>query len=244
MIRARKKNTNEYRAIKLISKDDNFSIEIIQNEVNLMKKLENNNSIKIFEQYNSNEDFAIVMELCDCNLAKRLSETSNGCEVDEIKMILTQLNNTFKIMVDNKIIHRDIKLENILVKYVNGQRKKYTVKLSDYGISKQLGTLSRKNRTNIGTTKTMAPEIMKEEPYDNKCDLWSIGVIIYQLCFKQFPYTAETTYSLINQINNLKQKHFKKKNNQHLDDLISKLLNPNPKERLTWAQYFNHPFFK
>ena len=81
-----------------------------------MKKLENENSIKIFEQYNSDEDYAKVMELCDCNLAKKLDETSDGCRIDEIKMILSQLNNTFRIMLKNKIIHRDIKLENILVK--------------------------------------------------------------------------------------------------------------------------------
>ena len=209
-----------------------------------MKKLENDNSIKIFEQYNSNDEYAIVMELCDCNLKNKLDETSNGCGIDEIKMILTQLNNTFRKMLDNKIIHRDIKLENILVKNKGDQRNKYIVKLSDYGISKQLATLSQKNDTFIGTILTMAPEILKEEEYDNKCDLWSLGVIIYQLCFKQYPYNAEREYGLINQINQKKQNFFKKTNDQHLDDLIRKLLKSNPEERITWDQYFNHPFFK
>ena len=207
-----------------------------------MKKVENNNSIKIFEQYDSNDEFAIVMELCDCNLEEKLNDTYNGFEVGEIKNILKQLNNTFRIMVKNKIIHRDIKLKNILIK--NGQNNNYTVKLCDFGISKQLATLSKQNGTNIGTIETMAPEIIEDKPYDNKCDLWSLGVIIYQLCFKQYPYNGKTTYALMNQINHMKQNHFKKTNDQHLNDLIRKLLKPNPDERLTWDQYFNHPFFK
>jgi serine/threonine-protein kinase ULK/ATG1 len=90
----------------------------------------------------------------------------------------------------------------------------------------------------------MAPEILEEKPYDNKCDLWSLGVIIYQLCFKQYPYSGNTSYDLMKQINQLKQNHFKKTNDENLNALIRDLLKPNPEERLTWDQYFNHPFFK
>ena len=210
--------------------------------MNLTKKVENDNSIKIFELYNSNEEYAIVMELCDCNLKKKLDETSNGFGVDEIKMILTQLNNTFRLMINNNIIHRDIKLENILVK--EWKNENYCVKLCDYGISKEFKTLSKKKGTFTGTINTMAPEIMKEEPYNNKCDLWSLGVIIYQLCFKKFPYTATTPYGIIKEINQFEQKLFQKTNDHNLNDLISKLLKPNPDKRITWDEYFNHSFFK
>ena len=102
-----------YRALKLIDKNKFFKIDALKNEVNLMKKIENDNSVKIYDQYNSKEEYVIVIELCDCNLKERLDETSNGLKVIEIKNILIQLNNTFRKMVDNKIIHRDIKLENI-----------------------------------------------------------------------------------------------------------------------------------
>ena len=138
VIEVKKKGVNEKRAIKLISKTDDFDFNLFKKEVNLLKELENNNSIKIFEIYNSDEDYAIVMELCDCNLLERLNNTSNGLKVDEIKKILEQLNNTFKIMFKNKIIHRDIKLQNILLKYVNDQQKDYIVKLTDYGINERM----------------------------------------------------------------------------------------------------------
>ncbi len=90
----------------------------------------------------------------------------------------------------------------------------------------------------------MSPEVLKDEPYNNKCDLWSLGVIIYQLCFKEFPYDAKTQYGIIMKIEKSKQENFKKTYNYNLDELIRKLLIPNPDERITWDQYFNHPFFK
>jgi serine/threonine protein kinase len=226
-------------AIKLITKNK-IDIEHFKNEVNIMIKIENDNSINIFEQYNSKNEFAIVMELCDCNLEKKLDETSNGFGVVEIKNILKQLNKTFKNMVDNKIMHRDIKLKNILVK--NEKDKNFIVKLCDFGISKKLETLSNTNF--IGTIETMAPEIIKGEHYDNKCDLWSLGVIIYKLCFKQYPYNGLNTYAIMKQIEQKKQNYFKQTNDEQLNDLIRKLLKPEPEERLTWDQYFNHPFFK
>ena len=56
------------RALKLINKNEFYKIEALKNEVNLMKKIENDNSVKIYDQYNSKEEYVIVMELCDCNL--------------------------------------------------------------------------------------------------------------------------------------------------------------------------------
>ena len=206
VIKVKNKKTNEFRAIKLIK---NELKESFINEVNIMEKCckNNQNSIKIYEKYNSDNEFAIVMELCDCNLKQKLDQNPSVFKPNEIKKILTQLNNTFKIMVDNKIIHRDIKLENILVKNENSD---IIVKLADYGISKELMTISQKCQTNAGTILTMAPEIIKEEKYDNKCDLWSIGVIIYQLSFKEFPYNVLTGIALLKQIENFQQNALRK----------------------------------
>ncbi len=191
---------------------------------------------------NSKEEYVIVMELCDCNQKKRLDETSNGLKVIEMKNILIQLNNTFRKIVYNKITHRDIKLENILLKY--DENKNYIVKLCYYGVSKQLETLSKEKQSFAGTNLIMAPEVLKDEPYNNKCDLWSLGVIIYQLCFKELPYKGENSYALSNVIKNKGQKHFKKTDDPNLNDLIRKLLVANPSKRLNWKEYFEHPYFK
>ena len=236
------RKTNEYRAAKIINKNEFKNKEFI-NEVSIMKKCTNNNSVKIYELFDSEKEYAIIMELCDCNLKKYLDENPNGLKAKEIKKILTQLNNTFRIMVDKKIIHRDLKLENILLKYENLD---YTVKLTDYGISKKLVTYSQKCKSHIGTIETMAPEVLddNDKEYNNKCDLWSLGIIIYQLYFKVSPYRGETEVALLKQIKNAKQKFFKKTDDPKLDDLIRKLLIADPSKRLSWKDYFEHPFFK
>ena len=182
------------------------------------------------------------MELCDDNLSKVLRNRSKGFEPEEIFKIMGQLNETFKIMEKKKIVHRDIKLENILVKFKDGDKKDFIVKLTDYGISKQISSKTM-IKTAIGTKYTMAPEIFEGLEYNNKCDLWSIGVIIYQLAFKEFPYSGHTEVVILNNIKTFKHKKLKKSGDKNLDDLIRKLLVYEVDKRISWDDYFNHPFF-
>ena len=258
------KKTGELRAIKFISKEnikENLRNEYNTNDIeeafsefqnkllDEIKYMEicsnnntNNNSIKYYDYYNTNENLAIVMELCDTNLQLLLNKRKEGFVLEEIHDILNQLNNTFRIMKDNKIIHRDLKLANILVKYEDNENKKFVVKLTDYGISKQLNSMS-KCFTHTGTLLTMDPEILNEEEYNSKCDIWSLGIIIYQLYFKEYPYNGNTEISLLRKIDNTGQKCLKKTNDPKLDNLIRKMLIKDPAQRYTWEQYLNDNFF-
>ena len=184
------------------------------------------------------------MELCDDNLHNILNKKERGFNCEEIIDIIKQLNNTFKIMSNNCIVHRDLKLENILVKYIDNKKSKFIVKLSDYGISRKMLSMSKKCSTYAGTIITMAPEILAGEEYDNKCDLWSLGVIIYQLFFKEYPYDGLTEVAIYNKIKKLGQRVIKKTKNEKLDNLIRKLLVENPLNRYGWEEYFNDPIFK
>ena len=82
----------------------------------------NNNSVKCYEYFNNKDNFVIIMELCDENLSemlhKRLKNGERGFNTDEIYEIMNQLNYTFKIMKENNIMHRDLTLDNILIKYL------------------------------------------------------------------------------------------------------------------------------
>ena len=249
VFKAKNKNTDELVAIKEVDIDTNNEnaengIKTIINELDNMKICSNRNnySVEYYEYFNNGRIFAIVMELCDDNLLSVLKRRK-GFKPDEIKNIMTQLNNTFKIMVENKIVHRDIKLENILIKYIDKEKKDFIVKLTDYGISKHSDATTI-YQTHAGTSIIMAPEIMEGKNYGNKCDLWSIGVIIYQLAFNELPYNGQTQVVLLKNIKELKQEHFKKTDNEDLNNLIKKLLVYNENHRIGWETYFNHPFFK
>ena len=244
------KKSKEMRALKVmdIYGEEEIFMKQINNELKNMKicSNDNDNSVKIYECFHYENKFILIMELCNTSLQKILDEKKEGFTCEEIFNIMSQLNNTFKIMNENKIIHRDIKLDNIVVKY-NDENKdsNYIVKLTDYGVSKQL--MNSMGKTFVGTYFTMAPEILGGERgknYDNKCDLWSIGIIMYQLFFKEYPYKGETPVAIYNQIKNCGNKSLKSTQNSKLDNLIKSLLINEPSKRINYDQYFNHPFFK
>ena len=252
--KARDKVTNELRAMKTIEIDCNVEkyesqIKELINELNNMDKCcndyKNIYSVEFYDYFITKNEFIIIMELCDNSLDKYLKERKKGFSPEEIYRIMTQLNKTFKIMVKENIVHRDIKLENILMKYLDKEKKNFIVKLTDYGISKQVTNSTICKTHGIGTVTTMAPEVMEgDNNYDNKCDLWSIGIIIYQMYFNQFPFLGDTQVAIHNSITKIGLKALKPTDNKLLDDLIRGLLIKDPRERISWEEYFNHPFFK
>ena len=184
------KKTQELRAIKVmnikkikenlssqyereqIKEQLKLCIEGFIQEFEIMKICSKNNvnSVKCYEYFKNEDNFVIIMELCDNNLLelldKRLDEKETGFSREEIYDIMKQLNNTFKIMKENNIVHRDLKLENILIKYNDKEHKKYIIKLSDYGCSKRLLSLSRNCNTYSGTLLYMSPELLKGKEYN------------------------------------------------------------------------------
>ncbi len=263
--KAKRKGYDYFVAIKKIDKDkikeemkftmvkdeiteEDFKPEIdkFNKELENMQKCQCNNSVDIYDYYDKEKEFTIIMELCDETLFHLLCRKKNGFSSEEIKSILLQLNNVFKRMNYYNISHRDIKLNNILVKYLNDEKTAYKVLLSDYGISNQLYSLTQKFTTHAGTQLIMAPEILNDEEYSNKCDLWSLGVIIYQLYTKTFPYKGTVEKAILKQIDQKGQSVLDviDKKDKKLKDLLSKLLVRNPKDRISWEDYFEHPFFK
>ena len=137
-------------------------------------------------------------------------------------------------------------MENILIKYDNEENNKYIIKLAGYGCSKRLLSLSSYCNTYIGTSASayMSPEILKGKKYNYKCDLWSIGIIIYRLIFGKSPYLGVTEFSLIDNIKTIGNKFIEKIENEELKALVERLLEKEPTKRIDWDNYFRHPFFK
>ena len=235
--------TGQEVALKKISKnklhmtgDEDYYLNALEKEIETMKLCECDNTVKFYEYYEEKDYYTIAMELCDTTLYDYLLPKKNF-SIEEIYDIFSNLNRAFKIMNKNKIVHRDIKLENILIKYINTEKTKFIPKLSDFGFSKKIEEKSKNTR--LGTMNTMAPEVIQTGIYDSKADLWSLGVIIYYCYFKEYPYKGKDIKKIIKS-NTL---NYKKPKNIFLSDLIDKLLEINPNQRIDWEEYFNHAFF-
>jgi serine/threonine protein kinase len=238
------KNKGIKVAIKRINKKEiykygEYLINAFFKELDCMKKCECENSVKFYTNFESENNYNIIMELCDSDLSSELAKHPNGFNLEEVRYIMSQLNNAFKKLNENNLIHRDLKLGNILVTYTDEKKTKFIPKLCDYGFSKELNKTT--TETHLGTPATMAPEIMKNQKYDSKVDLWSVGVIIYQLLFNKLPYPGYKEEAILEKIKN--KVPYKQPEDPKLRDLLNKLLVEDPNKRLSWEEYFNHPFF-
>lgn len=225
-------------------KNNDFLKEALQREVDILEKMSKcENSVKFYAHYKEPNNEVIILELCDCELEEILNRASSGFNSAEICTIMKGLNNAFSIMNINNIMHRDIKLENVMVKYTNKWHTKFIPKINDYGLSRQVKEVAS---TLCGSPVYMAPEIFIENKYNRKADLWSIGVMMYYMYFREFPYDIKQGMFNLppNQIKNIFNKKKKKDaNDKLLDDLLNKLLTFDPDKRITWNDYLIHPFF-
>ena len=195
----------------------------------LMKECEN--SCKYYTHFRDNDYYYIIMEKCDGDLTDLLKRYNNGLPENLIKIILKQLNKAFKMMKDKNIIHRDLKPQNIFIKYNSENKYDFTLKIGDYGLSREYD--DKNFSTRAGTPGFMAPEQTKFDYDPSKCDLWAIGVIIYMLKFVSVPYTDFYGGRIP-----------KKFDDNNLNDLVNKLIVVDPTKRISWQDYFNHPYFK
>ena len=231
-------------AIKRINKKkvdyNEYLKKALQKEISIMQICKCKYSVELIEKIDSETNYNLVMEICDGDLYDLLRK-KNGFTYNEIKKIIIQLNEVFKIMHKNHIMHRDLKLKNILFKYTNDSHTEFDVKLSDFGFSKEVGEGNITN-TILGTPITMSPEILMKKPYTDEADLWSIGVIIYQMYFNCIPFFGYNEKMILNDILIKKGVPPKIPKEKDLADLLSKIFVIDPKKRINWEDYFKHPF--
>lgn len=226
---------------KILFENGKYLLKAFYREIDCMKKCECENSIKFIKDFQTQNNYNIIMELCDTDLLCHLYERPKPFSVDEIREIFSQLNNVFRKMNQNNILHRDLKLGNILIKFTDPSKTHFIPKLSDYGFSKELNSYNFSSCTHLGTPATMAPEIMMNYPYNDKSDLWSVGVMMYQLYYREVPYEGNSEQEILDKINS--NLPYKQPEDPTFRDLINRLLVVDVQRRLSWNQYFNHPFF-
>ena len=222
-----------YYAIKEIDKTQN-----ILSNIEKLKELKIENNL-IKEIIDTKEYLYIIMELCEYNLENYIKKREDLISINEIREILIQLNNTFKIMLKEKIIHGDLKLNNILISF--NKLDKCLIKLSFYDSNQFIKQSNLKSIIINENILTISPEVLKGEEDLSKSDIWSLGIIIYYMLFKEYPYKGKGEIELLKDINS--GKVLKLSDNEKLNDLLNKMLKIDKNERISWEEYFNHPFF-
>ncbi|XP_043701702.1 serine/threonine-protein kinase ATG1c-like isoform X2 [Telopea speciosissima] len=154
---------------------------------------------------------------------------------------MQQLAAGLQVLRENNLIHRDLKPQNLLL-FTNDNHS--VLKIADFGFARSLQPRGLAE-TLCGSPLYMAPEIMQLQKYDAKADLWSVGAILFQLVTGKTPFTGNSQIQLLQNIVKSTELHFPPDNKDLSTDCIDlcrKLLRRNPVERLTFEEFFNHPF--
>lgn len=151
-----------------------------EKEIKFMSIFNNNpNSVKLHDKYEQNNTIYIVMDLCDGDLSKYVNNSKNGLSIYEIKAVFKQLNNILYEIREKDMIHNDLKIENLLIKFKNDS-KEFEVKLTDYGLAKLISTTKNliNNEWNLIPFTNEDAEIVYTV---EKADLLVLGVDIYRI---------------------------------------------------------------
>ena len=226
--------TDEFVTIKEIPI---YYIGSYDNEVNTLKKLSKiKHSCKYLDDFKTKDYYYIVNNLYDTNLFEFL----NNLDEDDdkrlppnlIKKIFSQLNEAFKGLLNYNLIHGNINACTILIKYTNEEKTNFDSFLHGYFSCQEF----EPNLFLGGNALYMSPENSKGEGCKINSDLFIIGANLYFLYFGRL-YLDDFTNCEVHLNNQIEE-------DKQLEDLINKCLKVNPDERISWEEYFEHPFFR
>ena len=245
--RVQNKFTDTICAMKVFNKAANISEQDekdILNEINILRTMDHPAILKIFEFYSNKDNYSIVTELCpEGELFDQIVDKGPFTE-KYAAYVMYQIFSAINYCHKMNILHRDLKPENILI--VNKDSQGFPlIKVCDFGTAKifEKGSVQRKL---VGSSYYIAPEVLRKN-YNEKCDVWSCGVIMYILLSGRPPFGGNCDEDIMERVYtgvyDLDSPPFDKISASALD-LIRSLLNMNVKERISAEKALKHPWFK
>ena len=236
------------------------AFKYLKNEIKILHMLDHPNIVKFKEVKKTKKHFYIVTEFCNGGeledlLSKYQLKYGTAFSEEIVQYLMRQIISAFKYIHGNNIMHRDIKLENILVNFESEEDKKNLnmmkaqVKVIDFGFA----CIIQKNAltyTAIGNALNMDPLILKkltsngkvrELGYDQKADIWSLGTICYQMLIGKAAFDADDMDDLIDKVEKGKYK-VPTTLSREVVSFLNGMLQYEAKSRLTAEQLASHPF--
>ena len=212
-----------------VSEEDYSSMKEILNESSILSTCDNIYVVKYYDSFFYSGTFNIITEFCPYGdlfgYIKFYKERGSKIEEKIIWIIFIQLSLGLSYLHHKKILHRDIKTKNIFIK------NNLTVKIGDFGIAKILNSTSSYAHTFIGTPYYISPELCKDQPYNDKSDVWSLGCVLYELCTLNHPFEGGTQVEIYEKIMTQKFKAISPEYSLELKKMVDLLLEKDEKKR-------------
>jgi serine/threonine protein kinase len=242
---ARNKKDNKEYAIKYVSKKKMQSVgvdySIIKREIDIHIRITHPRIIKLLSYLEDRYNFYLAMEYAPKGTLYQLIQQKRGMCENEAFYYFIQVASAIHFLHENGYAHRDIKPENILLDGKGG------IKLCDFGWCVNVAKGER--TTFCGTYEYMAPEMINDEFYDMGIDIWSLGVLLYEMIHGYSPFRAsrfvkDAKKAQVEIFINIKNNNYtiNKKMSKECIDLIDKLLTTDTKKRIKIDQLFMHPW--
>jgi serine/threonine protein kinase len=221
---------------------------LLDTEIELMGKFNHPNLIHLVDHLESSNYVYLILPFCaDGDMTAFMGRKGPGWYFPEGEAVyyLKQISAGFSELFTRGIMHRDFKLENVFMD--NGK-----CMIGDFGAAKELKNADAKRRTFIGGYTYSAPEVLKGEldpygnEYDSKCDIWSIGIAYWYLLYGVQPFQGGDI-SILEKLELESGENLKFPNKPKISDssknLLMKMLQFDPKERINWQDLFEHEIF-
>ena len=234
----------------------------LRNEIGILSRIESTNVIQLYDIQKTPNNFYLFMQFCNGGDLEHLLRERERFSEQEARFILSQILAGFRALSKMKVMHRDLKLANILVHFRNADErmalhepakfkefKKTTelvgnvdIVIADLGFAKKIGE-HELAQTKCGTPLTMAPEVLQGARYNHKADVWSLGTIFYEMLTGFPPFMGRDQRDLQD---NLKKGfyNFPKHIKLSLEgfDFLNCCLQYDPQNRMAWDELLRHGY--
>jgi serine/threonine-protein kinase ULK/ATG1 len=191
----------------------------------MLRKCKHENIVSLIDAKKTRNHLYIFMEYCEDGTLEDYIRTNKELSEGEAMQLFFQVTRGMQVLSVNKVIHRDLKPQNILIKHG-------VVKIADFGLAKKFMN-SEFFQTFVGTPSHMAPEIIRGEPYTEKVDVYSAGAILYEMLYGAAPFQFCGDYGKLLKAKDCGMKQNKiVKISQKSKDLLKGMLEPNPENRI------------